>query len=418
MPSRSLLARKVCRPTLRVVLLGLLLTLGLRGLRAEPQPHATPDAKSSAVRWAEGLDRVQADPALAEQRAQLVALARQTAERPIVQRVYRYVDVGKFRTWLDGRARAMDGNPRQSWFALAMSDFAACNTLNSELPVLALAYRWTGEAVFRDRLVAQLEETASWTPLQRPGWSLYAPSGDPVPADFNDGNWLATGKGIRALGDTLEILPPGTLPDALVTKLHALLGKEIAAVVDDWRTERSWFIRANNPRTNQWVLPTEGLVRACLILGREQHAEAYELGVKNLLASLDAQGPHGEFFEGIGYANFTVESLLHAAHAMAVAGDQRALAHPFLRRFPTWMVAHLQPGRQKINCFDSGVAQVARDNGEFRSLLSLFVVLAQDPGSPLGLERAVHRPIGGLDRSAGPGAPGRAAAGAAAVCRL
>ena len=28
-----------------------------------------------------------------------------------------------------------------------------------------------------------------------------------MPADFNDGNWLATGMGVRALADTLEILP-------------------------------------------------------------------------------------------------------------------------------------------------------------------------------------------------------------------
>ena len=181
--------------------------------------------------------------------------------------------------------------------------------------------------------------------------------GQPVPADFNDGNWLATGLGVRGLADTLDILPAGSLPEPLIEKIHELLATEIASIADDWHTKRSWFIRGNNPRTNQWVLPTEGFVRACLVLGKENHPDEYELGVQNLLAALDAQGPEGEFYEGIGYANFTVESMLHAAHAMAVAGDRRAWTTPSCATFPTWMAHHLQPGRFRINCFDAGGAR-------------------------------------------------------------
>ena len=121
------------------------------------------------------------------------------------------------------------------------------------------------------------------------------------------------------------MLPEGALAPPLRGRLKALLEGEIAGVQDDWQTRRPWFVRTNNPVTNQWVLPTEGLVRASLVLGVGQYRDAYDLGVKNLLAALDAHGPKGEFEEGFGYASFTVTSLLNAAHAMAVAGDRRAL---------------------------------------------------------------------------------------------
>jgi hypothetical protein len=140
------------------------------------------------------------------------------------------------------------------------------------------------------------------------------------------------------------------------------------------------------------VLPTEGLVRACLVLGREKHPKQYELGVGNLMAALDAQGSEGEFCEGIGYATFTVDSMLHAAHAMAAAGDRRALDHPFLRRFPTWMAEHLQPGRFRVNCFDAGGARTPRADEGLRGLLSLFVLLTDDPVARWSLERQFSGP--------------------------
>jgi len=136
-------------------------------------------------------------------------------------------------------------------------------------------------------------------------------------------------------------------------------------------------VRAKNPVSNQWVLPTEGLVEACLFLGVEQHREAYELGVRNLLMALDSHGSQGEFEEGYGYASFTLAAMLHAAQAMAVAGDRRALDHPFLRNFPTWLVHHLQPGDMTINCFDAGPAYHAAEHT--RPLLSLLAACLDNP---------------------------------------
>ncbi len=336
---------------------------------------AAGETPPSVVAWGDLLDSVKGDPATESARAEIVAQAREMAAKPIVRRVYALEDVGKHRTWLDGRSRALEDEIRET-FALAMSDFAAANTVAGELPVLAAAYRLTEEEVFRGRVVAQLEEMTSWSPLQRPGWTCYAP-GRRLPPDGKDGNWLATGCGVRAIGDALDIMPEGSIDPELRTRLDELLQGEVAGVVDDWETERSWFINTHNPITNQWVLPTEGLVRACLLLGAKEHPEAYELGVKNLLEALDAHGPAGEFEEGVGYASFTVTSLVHAAHAMAVAGDPRALDHPFLQRFPIWLVHHVQPNDMMINCFDAGGAR-----GAAAGVQTLASLLAMSTGSP------------------------------------
>lgn len=277
--------------------------------------------------------------------------ARRVAELPLVRRAHDFASVGTHRTWLDGRALALEPEI-QTTFALAMSDHATNNLLAGELPVLAAAYRLTGESVFLQRTLAQLEEMAGWSPLQRPGWTCYHP-GHRLPDDGKDGAWLATGTGVRALADTLEILPPDEVPAALHTRLEALFAAEIAQVVDDWTTRRPWFVQANNPITNQWVLPTEGLLRACLLLGVDAHREAYALAMRNMLMALDAHGSRGEFEEGYHYAAFTVGSMLAAARAAALAGDRRLLDHPFLQHFPVWILHHLQPPRLLINAFDS-----------------------------------------------------------------
>jgi len=330
----------------------------------------------NALSWPALLQRVKDDPAQEANRNRVVEQAQTAANEEIIRRAKTLEEVGTHRTWLDGRANALEDETREK-FALAMSDHGATSKLAAELPLLAAAYRLTGDRSLLDRTLAQLEELSTWSPLQRSGWTLYAP-GNRLPANGRDGNWLATGCGVRSIADTLEILPDGAVPPALWEQFVSLLEKEVAGVVDDWELKRTWFVRSNDPVTNQWVLPTEGLVRACLVLGADKHPDAYALGVKNLLAALDAHGSKGEFEEGFGYASFTVASLVSAARAMAVAGDRRAIDHPFLKNFPTWLVHHFQPGKMVINCFDAGGAYDGANR--VRPLLSL---LAACTGSPV-----------------------------------
>lgn len=340
--------------------------------------------------WAEMVDELAASPDHGQALDLVLRLAREAASQPIVRRVFNYEDVGQHRTWLDGRAVPLEPEI-QTTFALAMSDFAAAGIAAREMPLLAAAFRISGETDLLERLLGQFEEVATWSPIQRPGWTCYQ-KGKRLP-EGGDGNWLATGAGIRAIGDALELLPPAAVDEPLRQRLHDLLAREIASVVDDWDVQRPWFVRGDNPVTNQWVLPTEGLVRACLILGRDRHGQEYELGVANLLRALCAHGSAGEFEEGVGYATFTVGSLVAAARAMAVAGDRRAIDHPFLRHFPVWMAHHLQPGRAGINCFDAGgTGHIGPDHASFRQLLSLLLVCTDHPTARWALTEQFDRP--------------------------
>ena len=345
-------------------------------------------AEEPVLGWSALLDRAKADPALDAPRTELVDHAKGLAEQPIIRRARNLAEVGTNRTWLDGRSQSLEPEIKEN-FALAMSDFAAARVLSDELPAMAAAYRLTGDDALRERIAVQLEEMASWAPLQRPGWSLYT-RGNRLPPDGKDGNWLATGCGIRAIADTLSILPPDTMKPELVAKLHTLLEGEIAGVVNDWQTQRSWFIKQDNPSTNQWVLPTEGLVRACLLLGVDRHRDAYELGVKNLLRALDCHGEKGEFEEGFGYASFTAAALYRTAHAMAVEGDRRALDRPFLVHFPTWLVHHFQPGEMVVNCFDAGPAYQAASKAA--PLLSLAAMCNGSPVARWALAQQMEGP--------------------------
>ncbi|MCX5658886.1 MAG: heparinase II/III family protein [Planctomycetota bacterium] len=302
-------------------------------------------------------------------RTGFVTQARRVLKLPLVRRVYRYGDIGKHRTWLDGRSKPLK-EPMQTIFGLAMSDLGTQQTLVNELPLLAAAARLSGDKKLLARLHEQLHEMASWSPLQRPGWCAY---GDRLPPDGKDGNWLATGLGVRAIADVMEILGRDALPPATLARLDQLFAAEIVSIVDDWEAKRPWFVQANAPLTNQWVLPTEGLIRACLVLGKDRHRVAYEKGVANLFAHLEAHGPEGAFEEGIHYADFTVTSLLAVARAMALAGDRRAIDHPFLQRFPVWALRHFQPGGFFINSFDAFSA--ARGNkAMLKGMLALAAV--------------------------------------------
>jgi len=331
--------------------------------------------------WDQWLDAAKENPQLAEVRLRLIAYARELATQPLLQRVYRLEDVGRVgRTWLDGRHR---NGPPEVWetFALAMADCSMGGGLLEELPTIAAAARLTDDAGLRQRAVDQLREVATWSPLQRPGWTLFARDSKPFTDPKGDGNWLATGTGVIAIVQSLQILGKERVPADLWAQLAALLELEITSCLDDWETKRPWFYRFDNPFTNQWVLPTVGYLLASAFLGRETHRASYELGVKHLQRSLDAYGSEGSQVEGLGYATLTLTTLLHAARWLAVAGDDRLLSHPFLKNFPTWLVHHQQPGGFSINAFDQGgPPQFEIINGRRRSDISMLMGLCAQSG--------------------------------------
>jgi hypothetical protein len=328
------------------------------------------------------LDRIAADtnPAIIKARERLIAKARADAAQPVVRRVHTIDEIKTSRIPL--KATVANKPPKQrETFALAMFDTDSGGKMSIELPRLAAAYRITRDPALRDHLFGQLAELATWAPLLRPGW------GGGPDASLGDGVWLGTGWHIRGITEALGILPPEEIPPALRTALDALLDREIAAILVAHNTRRSWFFKNNAAHSNQWVLPVEGLVLATLHRGALRDdapsalRETYELGVRLLAMSLDAQGPGGEFREGLTYAAITLRGLLSSARAMARAGDTRALRHPFLANAGTWFAHHIQPGGFLVNAFDT----LNGARGQLKIFGNIYAQLIAATGNPHAL---------------------------------
>lgn len=334
------------------------------------------------------------DPDLAEAREELVRRARSLASRGVVTRPHTLDEIERGRARPSGSAARIADPAIRERFSLASCDSNAASILALELPVIAAAARFANddEELLR-HVSAQLEEIAAWSPLQRPGWSLASRPRELPPE--GDGPWLATGWGVRAIGDTLELLPEGAIGPELRGRLEALLDAEIALVTAAWRAGTPWYVQRRMANSNQWVVPAEGLLRACLLRGRGPGDADYELAVSALRESLDAQGPDGEFTEGLTYAGITLRGLVSAARASARAGDDRLSGHPFLRRTGAWFVHHVQPGGFLVNAFDT----LNGARGQLPVFGNIFAQLAVGLGDPhaLWLLRARGLPGDSLD---------------------
>ncbi|AHF91424.1 heparinase [Opitutaceae bacterium TAV5] len=307
-------------------------------------------------------------PDLAASRDALVAAAREeAAQKPLIRRPRDLAELRasginmKYKTKPAHMPHLDDAGFER--LALGLGDSSAASELSRRLPRIAAAARLTGDRALAGYVCAQLAELATWAPLERPGWSGGSAT--------SGGAWLGTGWAVRAITESIKLLPDGSVSPELRQALDTRFEAEIARIRDDWRTQRSWFIKREAAYSNQWVLPNEAIVLASLFNGLDRHRDDYEFGVRNILRSLDAQGPDGEFVEGMGYGSITLSSVLSVARATALqAGDTRLLDHPFLKKFPVWLMHHQQPGRFTINAFDSWagidpglLAQLVTDTG-------------------------------------------------------
>lgn len=328
------------------------------------------------------LSAVAANSALTELRAKFVAEANADAGKPVLRRPRTLDELREWRVPLKYKTRPphMSALPDKEWeiFCLSQGDNKAGASLKVELPRLAASATLTGDARCFARVRAQLAELATWSPLERRGWSL---NNSNPRFKGDDGAWLGTGWLVRAIADTVDLLPPNEIPPDLRAALDLRLTEELALMEKDWVTKRPWYIHIQAAHSNQWILPNEALVRACLFLGVERHRDSYEAGVARLLRSMDAQGSEGEYVEGLRYSGLSLESLYSIARATARTGDKRLLAHPFLQKFPTWLVHHFQPGGFLINAFDSP----GSSRGHLSRDQSLLATAAFVTGSPHAL---------------------------------
>ena len=367
-------------PVFRLVPLALLATL--TACRAQPEPSASSVQDATPL---ELLRRVADDPALHNERAVFLARADKVLALPVIRRPHSLEELKASRIGWDPRYATADESIREV-FALARSDSTALSRIVLETADLASAHAVTGRQAYLDRLLAQLDEISGWDPLQRPGWTAFN-TGKP-PAPDGDGVWLATGRGIEACIDSLDMLPADAVPPELRGKITAMLKREVARIEDDWRAKRPWYVASDAVYSNQWALPLAGLVNATLWLNGgsvpapgSPYADSYEFGVVNLLRTLDSQGRLGEFVEGPVYAVATIRALLSPADHTARAGDRRLIDHPFLKNYPTWQAHLLQPGGYVLNAFDAGSGA----RGGLRHFAAIYSDLAVTLRSPEAL---------------------------------
>ncbi len=302
--------------------------------------------------------RLNTDTRLKENIAPILRRADSLASLPIYRRVSSLEDFKK----LDGkwarkqephkRTEMMKNKDNARFFGLASNDVSTMRSLVVELPLLAAAYRLTGDKKYLTPLIAQLEEMVTWDPFQRPGWTLQVASA-PLRKD-GDGVWLATGAGIQAMVITLDLLPAGAIPQELQGKIDACLQREIGHIMKDYKDQRPWYMKTHKIQSNQWIVPFSGLTLAALQLGKDRYPDAYALGKKCLAESLNELGDEGAVSEGFAYAiDWSVPGLLIPAfYAALKSGDRELLDHPFFRKFPAWVAESYQPGKNVINAFD------------------------------------------------------------------
>lgn len=331
-------------------------------LHAEP-PETNADASDRLSFTSSALKQLpqtlKNDPERLQQLNAILKEAERIRDLPLVQRAASLKDLenpqGRRIGGIDKRTyQVQKASPEKAGiFAIASSDLDITAMIGRELPLLAAAYLITDDKSFLDRIIAQLRETVQWDPLQRPGWELYTASHS-LPPDGNDGVWLATGQGLAAIWQTLDLLPEGALPDDLMSQIHTLLKREVARITRDWTDKKMWFVKNNVPTTNQWIVPAAGQAMACAILGKDADPVSYDLAVNNLLLSVAGLGEDGSTSEGTEYSqHWTAPFLYMAAQALHKTGDDRLASRAFFQNFPAWLALRYQPGGWMINASDN-----------------------------------------------------------------
>ena len=276
---------------------------------------------------------------------------------------------------VDPISRSVGSN--QELRALAISDVAQADFVRSKGVALALAWRYTKQQQYLDKLIEILREVDLYRPLQRQGWSLTDPSWT-LPAE-GDGPNMATSWGIIGIADILELLGDN-IPHDLQLALRDLIYSEIQTVTRAWAMKIPWYAKGTGAlSSNQWIDPNIAVIRGCLLLGDPNILPAYNMASENLARSLSFFGEDGAFLEGVTYAQMSLPNALGAIQRMNATGDQRFDSLPFISNSWKWWVHMLLPGGRFVNCYDSRMAR--QPTWSPRTPLSAMVAAMNAAGS-------------------------------------
>ena len=266
-----------------------------------------------------------------------------------------------------------DANRRQ--FVISMADSSRAYVAASELPILALAFRVTGEVKYKNEYVTRLEEFLKGSRIQREGWDLKKEDATRTNIQ-NNAVWLGTGWGIRALVTSVWAMPNGSLNQDLVKEVIERIGYEAGLIESDFAkvneavalgtdqarndllSGKQWFIAQLAAHSNQWLVPVAGDVMAHWFLGTSVTDENFKNSLTWLAKSLNTLGANGEFSEGASYATLSLVEGLYASYflnsvATPAQIPQMKEAQSKLSKFPLWLIHHIMPGDPVPNGVDS-----------------------------------------------------------------
>lgn len=319
----------------------------------------TTNADSFGTRLDELKNRLVSEPQMQKKVAPIISYAEKISKQAIIRR-YRTLD-----EVLNGRKGARKFAPHgrtpllvrdkkiklAKMFGLSLSDVSASRLLYKELPVVAAAYRISGKKELLDHIIKQLDEISSWRPIQRTGWSINMKTKSH--SGKRNGVWLGTGFTIIGALVAIDMLPPNSLPVALKKKIDSWLIYEIKLISSDWKNKVPWYVKKQASQSNQWVVPSAGLLCAASYLGKDRFPAEYAMGLENISTSMTKMGNDGDSSEGFAYAtSWTVPALYTCAYFLQQKGDKSLISKPFFNNFPSWVAAHYQPGKYIVNCFD------------------------------------------------------------------
>lgn len=265
--------------------------------------------------------------------------------------------------------------------ALALFDCTQTRFLLEHVVPLALAARYTGNPDYLNKTIEILREVVQYKPFQRPGWSLGEDDRTLPPG--GDGPNMATAWGIFAVVDILYILED-LIPKDLREQLKTNLREEIYGVTKAWADKLPWYVQSRAVMSNQWTDPTTALIKACLYLGESEFLSAYNLGVENIAASLNASENDGAFLEGVTYAQMSAGEMISIVNNIRLTGDRRLDKYPFVSKFWEWLLQMQMPGGFLVNCGDSNMGKLP--SYSIKQPLSSMIQAAFASGNPSALQ--------------------------------
>lgn len=249
---------------------------------------------------------------------------------------------------------SLPAGPVRREATVAWLDARALRAIAYDTLYFAAAYRLGGGNEIRERVVAQLEEIATWGKPQRPGYGTFPTwSMTPRHTAFGPGSAFI----IRAIADVIETMPPEAISDDLRNDLALIIIETISPAIDIAQPAWEQRFRSEDPdlrkqidvRTLEWLWLNETIARGTLAVGRQTFRQAYNQAILGLQEAANESRGEGAWPAGLPEAFEAHLSYLSSARGLAAAGESRLATHAFLPAITQWLLLQTMPGGYAVH---------------------------------------------------------------------